>query len=91
MLITLLTILSTAFLDDLYMEMSMDTYPYGADPSPVVKTRNGLSPTIDSLGDNCLYGHIKGMYFIWNKDGKTEDHNFDLKFNELFFDYPRRS
>jgi hypothetical protein len=90
MILQLLTILSTSFLDDLYNEMSMDTYPYGVDPSPVVRTVNGQAPTIDSLGNDCLYGHIKDKHFIWTRDGKTEDSQYDLKFNELFFDYPRK-
>lgn len=91
MLVALLLSLSSTFLDDLYNEMSMDTYPYGVDASPVVRTKNGKSPTIDSLGDVSVFGHLHEQTFVWDKNGKTKDTpEFDLEFNELFYSYPRK-
>lgn len=91
MLVALLLSLSSTFLDDLYNEMSMDTYPYGADASPVVRMKNGKSPTIDSLGDFLIYGQAQQRKIIWDKNGKSNvDTTFDLEFNELFYAYPRK-
>lgn len=90
MLVALLLSLSSTFLDDLYNEMSMDTYPYGVDASPVLRMKNGKSPTIDSLGDVLIYGHVDQNEIVWNKNGKSSDSNFDLEFNELFYAYPRK-
>lgn len=55
---------------ELDTEMSMDTYEFGIDASPMVKTFKNTSPTIDSLVCDTLYGRLEGRKLIWNKKGE---------------------
>jgi hypothetical protein len=65
----------------------MDTYPYGADASPVVRMKNGKSPTIDSLGDFVLFGKCADAPCQWDNNGKSNfKTEFDLHFDKLFYE-----
>ena len=77
-------------LNDLSMEMSMDTYPYGVDASPMVLMKSGESPTIDSLDATTLYGHYNGVKLEWNEFGmcKCNKPKYDLKYSNLFYNHP---
>lgn len=57
-------------IQEVYLELSMDTYKYGMDASPLVNTYKGISPKIDSLYGDSLYGTIAGRHLIWNSVGK---------------------
>lgn len=75
-------------LDDLYMEMSCDTYPYGIDASPMVRTKGRENPRIDSLIGNTMYGRLKGVEYKWDHRGNCivplckEEH--DLEWSNLW-------
>ena len=92
MILVALLSLSSSFISNLYMEMSMDTCPYGTDPAPVLRMKNGGSPRIDSIGDTTLYGNFNKRNLIWNEEGKCECGipDFDLEYNELFYNYRRK-
>lgn len=66
--------------------MSMDTYPYGSDPTPMIVMRNGLIPAIDSIGDSCLYGHFNVQLLVWDENGKCDLNirNYDLIFTKKY-------
>jgi hypothetical protein len=89
----LLTINSAnAWIENLYTEMSMDTYPYGVDPSPMLRTKSKHSVRIDSISDSSLYGRVWNKKYEWNDLGVCNcgDSTLDLEYNELFYNYPRR-
>lgn len=90
--IFLSSLLATNFnINELNVEMSMDTYPYGVDASPMVQFLSGESPTIDSLDANTLYGHFNGVRLEWNEYGmcKCNKPKYDLKFSNLFY-HPKK-
>lgn len=82
MFLPLLLTLSSTFLNDLYNEMSMDTYQYGSDPTPMIVMKNGLKPVIDSIGDSCLYGHFNVRQIIWDENGQS---NLSVRKYDLIF------
>ena len=53
----------------LYLELSMDTYKYGSDPSPLIKTVNGRRLHIDSMVDYKLYGRVGNRLLTWDSLG----------------------
>ena len=57
-------------IEEIYIEMSMDTYPNGMDASPLVKTMGNAHPKIDSLSGDTLYGKINTRILKWNKKGE---------------------
>lgn len=66
----ILALFSSHFsLQELDVEMSMDTYPYGVDASPMVQTIGGKSPTIDSITVDHIYGKIGPFDLMWDEDG----------------------
>lgn len=77
---------------DLEMEMSCDTYPYGVDASPMVKTVNGKNPRIDSINNDGVVGNIGGKKYRWDRKGKCEGENdsLNLTWSDLFFNYPAK-
>ena len=81
----LLVLFSSHFSQEkLEWELSCDTYPYGADPSPVIKTINGSNPRIDSMNTEGIFGTINGKDFHWNPTGICQCY-------DLFYNYePRR-
>lgn len=90
---TLLLVFSTHFSQsELEFEMSCDTYPYGVDASPMVKTVSGNNPRIDSINNDGLVGTLAGQTFKWNRRGKClcNDINMDLIWSDLFYNYERK-
>lgn len=72
-LISILLSLSSAnpfSLNEVYVEMSMDTYPYGIDVGPLIKTIGDEHPIIDSLAEDCLFGTIDKRALKWNEKGE---------------------
>ncbi|MCK9429089.1 MAG: hypothetical protein M0R17_03640 [Candidatus Omnitrophica bacterium] len=71
-------------------EMSSDTYPYGLDASPIVRTANGHNPRIDSFSIRGIYGNIRGIRISWDTNGICTCHKprYNLEFSDLFFNYP---
>ena len=66
----LLMVFSSNFsLHELDVELSMDTYPYGIDISPMVQTKGGRSPRIDSITGEHLYGKVGQYHLQWDEDG----------------------
>jgi len=55
---------------ELDTEMSMDTYEFGIDASPMVRTPKNTSPKIDSMWTDTLYGRLEGRELKWNKKGE---------------------
>lgn len=73
-------------LSHLEYEMSCDTYPYGADATPVVQMRNGQQPTIDSLDSTHVWGHLNRTHFVWDSVGKCDNNkHHDLIFRKSFW------
>lgn len=78
--------------NDLEMELSCDTYPYGVDASPMVKTVKGHNPRIDSINTDGLVGEINGVFYRWDRKGNCECKEDSLKviWSDLFFNYPAK-
>lgn len=76
----------------IYFELSMDTYPYGMDASPLVKTMRNEKPRIDSLVGSKLYGRIKKREVVWDSLGHCIStscrKNDNLTWSELWLDPP---
>jgi hypothetical protein len=70
-----------------YFEMSMDTYQYGSDPSPLVKTFGNKHPKIDSLVDSKLYGHLGRRPIVWDSLGRCVSSNCKKKEDLTWSDY----
>lgn len=70
--------------------MSSDTYPYGIDASPIVRTVNGHNPRIDSFSVHGIYGNIRGIRVSWDTNGvcTCRKPRYNLEFSDLFFNYP---
>lgn len=67
---TLALIFSSHFsLHELDVELSMDTYPYGGDISPMVQTKGGKAPRIDSITGEHLYGKVGKYDLLWDSNG----------------------
>lgn len=84
----LLSIFSGTFsLSHLDFEMSCDTYEYGVDASPMVRTKNGDRPKIDSIDTHYVYGMLNGKELRWDSAGVCLclDETKDLEFTDLFY------
>lgn len=76
----------------IYFELSMDTYPYGMDASPLIKTVGNKHPKIDSIVDSRLYGRLGKRTLQWDSLGvciSSKCHPKDsLTWSEYWLDKP---
>lgn len=68
-LISLCISSSNLDIEGIYLELSMDTYKWGSDVTPLVKTVNGKSHKIDSLANSKFYGRVGNRRLIWDSTG----------------------
>lgn len=68
-------------INEIYTEMSMDTYKHGSNASPLVRTVGNQRPKIDSLRGDSLYGHIGKKHFIWDASGICVSGKCDVNHN----------
>jgi hypothetical protein len=77
---------------EIYVELSMDTYPYGMDPSPLIKTVGNKHPKIDSMVDSRLYGRLGRRTLQWDSTGVCVSRNCrpsdNLTWSDLWVDKP---
>lgn len=75
-----------------YFELSMDTYKYGSDPSPLIKTVGNKHPKIDSMVDSRIYGRIGKRVLLWDSLGVCISHNCrqsdSLTWSDIWLDPP---
>ena len=92
MVISVILLVSSSFISEMMNEIGMDTYPYGTDPTPIVRTFSGRSVLIDSVSDSFVYGRIALKPVVWDSNGKCLNGNKEhrLVFNELFYEYGRK-
>lgn len=78
---------------ELEFEMSCDTYPYGVNASPMVKTISNKHPIIDSFDNNGLYGRFNGINYIWDSLGncKCSNNKMNLIWDEPYYNRPAKS
>lgn len=78
-LITLLSIFGAGkkngnvehFYDEVICEMGMDTYVFGIDATPLVKTvGNDSTLNIEDIHNGYFFGTLRGKSFTWNKKGE---------------------
>lgn len=78
---------------ELEYEMSCDTYPFGVNASPMVKTISNKYPIIDSFNDDGLFGTFNGIHYVWDSLGncKCGNKKMNLTWGESYYNRPIKS
>lgn len=81
------------FLEEVLAEAGMDTYEYGTDVTPLVKTLdNNKTLKITNFGKHCLIGSLYGMPMAWDEHGKcmavTCSSKDDLEYSDMWLIKP---